>query len=62
MTVVEHGSIGHSLMTVGKMLQVLVVGGYDTIGLLLAELVEHSFGYGTANARFCTCTKLIYQI
>ena len=39
----------------------LVVGCYDTIGLLLAEFVEHRFCYGTANARFCTRTELIYQ-
>ena len=43
------------------MLQVLVVGGDDAVRLLLAELVEHCFGDGTANARFGTCTKLIYQ-
>src|SRR5574344_2500388 len=61
MSVVEHGSIGYSFMTVCKMFQILVVGCYDTIGLLLAEFVEHRFSYGTANARFCTRTELIYQ-
>lgn len=61
MAVVEHGSVDHSLMTVGKMLQVLIVGGDDAVSLLLAELIEHSLGDGSANARLGTRAKLIYQ-
>ena len=61
MAVVEHGAVNHSFMAVGKMLQVLIVGGNHTISLLLAELVEYSFGDSTSYAWLCTCTKLIYQ-
>ena len=57
--VVEHSTVGHTLMTVGKMLQVLIVRGNDSIGTLLAEAVEHSFGDSSAYARFGACTKLI---
>ena len=57
--VVEHGCICHALMAVGKVFQVLVVGGNDTVCLLLAETVEHSFGYGSAYARFGACAKLV---
>ena len=41
------------------MLQVLIVCGNDSIGTLLAEAVEHSFGDSSADARFGACTKLI---
>ena len=61
MAVVKHRTIYHSLVTICKMLQVLIVGGDDTVSLLLAELVEHSLGNGSANAWFGTGTKLIYQ-
>lgn len=62
MAVVEHGAVNHSFMAVGKMLQVLIVGGNHTISLLLAELVEYSFGDSTTYSWLCTCTKLIYQM
>lgn len=36
--VVEHGSVDDSLVIVGKVLEILVVGGDDTKGAVLVEL------------------------
>ena len=57
--VIEHCSVCHALMTVGEVLQVLVVGGDDTVCPLLAESVEHCLGDGSTDARLRTRTKLI---
>ena len=46
--VVKHGTVGYTIVTVGKMLQVLVVGGDDRPGLMPAELIEYALGYGTS--------------
>ena len=48
-------------MVVGKVLQVLIVGGYHAVCLLLAKLLQHSLGNGTANLRFRSSAKLVYQ-
>ena len=61
MTVVEHGTINHTFMTVCKMFQVLIVGRDDSISLLLAEFIEYCLCDGSSDTRFCTGTKLIYQ-
>ena len=60
MAVVEHGTIDHSFMVVGKVLQVLIVGGDDTKGLFLPELFQHGLGNGTANHGFCAASELVY--
>lgn len=59
MAVVEHGTIDHSLVLIGKMFQVLIVSRDYTKSHLLPKLFQHGFGYGTANKRFGTATKLI---
>ena len=61
MTVVEHGSVDHALVAVGKMLQVLVVGGDYSVCLLYAELLEHCLGYGAADLRFRAGTELVNE-
>ena len=60
-SVVEHGSVGDALVTVGIEFQVLVVGRDDAPCVSLAELVEHAFGDGTADLRFCAGSKFINQ-
>ena len=47
-------------MVVGKMLQVLVVGGDDAEGLFLPELLQHSLGNGTAYGRLRAASELVY--
>ena len=59
MAVVEHRTIDHTLVAVGEMLQVLIVGGDDAIGSLYAKLLEHRFCYGTADLRFSTGSELV---
>ena len=61
MAVVEHGSVHHTGMVFGKVLQILIVGGDDAEGLLLPELLQHGFGNGAADGRLCTAAKLIDQ-
>ena len=59
-TVVEHGAVDHALVVVGKVLQVLIVGGDDAKGLLLPELLQYGLGNGAANHGLCAASKLIY--
>ena len=59
-SVVEHGTVNHSLVAVGEMLEVLVVGGDYAVSLFLAELFEYAFGYGSADIWFGTASKLVY--
>ena len=61
MTVVEHRTVYHTLVVFGKMLEVLIVGGNHAEGLLLPELLQHGFGYSTANGRLRAATELINQ-
>ena len=61
MAVVEHGPIDHAFMVVGKMLQVLIVGGDDTESVLLPELFQDGLGNGTADGRLRASSELVDQ-
>ena len=59
-TVVEHRTVDNTLVVVGEMLQVLIVGGNHAEGFLLPELLQDGLGNGAANHGFRTATKLVY--
>ena len=59
MAVIEHGTIDHTLVAVGKMLQILIVCGDDAVGLAPAKLLEHRLGNSPADLRFRAGAKLI---
>ena len=61
MTVVEHGSVHHSRMVLGKVFQILIMGGDDAKSFFLPKLFQHSFSNGTANGRLCTASEFVYQ-
>ena len=61
MSVVEHRTIDHTFMVFCEVFQILVVGGNDAEGLLLPELLQHSFCYGTANGGLRAASELINQ-
>ena len=61
MAVVQHSTIHHTLVIVGKMLQVLIVSGNHAKGTLLPELLQHGLGNSTTNCGLGTATKLINQ-
>ena len=57
--VVEHSSVHHALVAVGKVLEVLVVGGYHSVGFLLAKLFQHTLGNGTSYVWLRAASKLV---
>ena len=59
MAVVEHRTVDHAVVTLGKVFQVLVVGGDDGPCLLLAELLQHALGDGAANLRLSAGAHLV---
>ena len=61
MAVVEHGTVYYAFMCIGKMLQVLVVGGDDPECPLLVETLQDRFGNGTADLWLGTSTEFIDQ-
>ena len=60
MAVIEHRAVHHPRMILGKVLQVLIVGGNHAKGLLLPELLQHRLCNGTADGWFRAAAKLIY--
>ena len=42
MSIIEHSTIDHTLMSIGKMLQILIVCGDDSECSLLVEALEDS--------------------
>ena len=61
MSVVEHSAIGDAFMRISEMLQVLIVGGDDSESAMLAELFQHSLGYGSTNSRLGACAELVNE-
>ena len=61
MPVIKHRTIGHTLVTISKMLQVLVVGGDDGISPLFDEVFEHGFRQSASNVGLCARTKLVNE-
>lgn len=61
MTVVKHGPIGYARVIVGKVLEILVMGGYDSPGPFFEEQAQYTLGDGSAYIRFGAGTKLVYQ-
>ena len=61
LAVIEHRSVDHAVGFVGKMLQILVVGGYHTHYLMLIELLENRLGNGTAYLGLGSATHFIDQ-
>ena len=59
MAVVEHGPVGHPLVAVGEVLQVLVVGGDDRPRTFCEQLLQHGLGQRTTDARLCACAELV---
>ena len=59
MTVVEHRPVHYAWMILGKVLQVLVMGGYNGECLFLPELLQHSLCNGTSNGRLRTAAELV---
>ena len=59
MAVVKHGTINHTLMVVGKMLQILIVSCNHSKSLSHPKLLKHGLGNGSAYLGLGTCTKLI---
>ena len=59
MTIVKHGAVDDPWVVLGKVFEVLIVGGDDRPCLLLPELLEHRFGNGSSNLRFCASTELV---
>ena len=57
--VVEHRTIGHTVVVVGEMLQVLVMGGDDSPGLVLPQLPQHRLGDGAAYLRLRASAEFI---
>ena len=60
-SVVEHGAVDHSLVVLGKMLQVLIVGGDDAKRPLLVETAQHRLGYGSTDLRLGASSELVDQ-
>ena len=58
--VVEHRTVHHTLVILGKVLQVLIVGGNHAEGLLLPQLLQHGLCYGTADGGLCAAAELVY--
>ena len=59
MAVVQHGSVHHSFVIFGKMLQILVVSGNHAERTFQVEAFQYGFGNGTANLWLRTSSELI---
>ena len=59
MAVVKHSSVYYARGIFGKVLQVLVVGGDNTIGTILDESLQDSFGNGSSDGWLRTASKLV---
>ena len=59
MSVVEHSAVDDAWMVLGKVLEILIVGGDDAKSLLLPELFEHGLGNGSTDGRLRTAAKLV---
>ena len=46
-------------MAVGKVLQVLVMGGYHAVSAFAAKLLKHGLGYRSANLRLGARAELV---
>jgi len=57
--VVQHGSVHHSFVIFGKMLQILVVSGNHAERTFQVEAFQYGFGNGTANLWLRTSSELI---
>ena len=57
--VVEHGPVLDAGAGVGKMFEVLVVGGDDAEGPFLVEFSQDGFGYGPSDLRFGPAAELV---
>ena len=60
-TVVEHGTVDDTLVRVGEMFEVLIVGGDHCPSLFLTELLKHTLGDGPTDLRLRSRTKLINE-
>ena len=60
MAVVEHRTVYHARMSLGKLLQVLIVGGDHAEGLALPELLQHSLCDGTSDGGLRAAAELVY--
>ena len=59
LAVIQHGTIHDALRFLCIVLQVLIVGGDDTEGVLLVEHLQHRLRHRTTNLRFRTPSKLV---
>ena len=57
--VVEHGAVGHALVLVGEVLEVLVVRGDDAPGSVGKKLPQYTLGYGSADVGLGSGAKLV---
>ena len=59
LAVIEHRPVDHAVGLVGKVLQILVVGGHHAHHLMPVELLKNRLGNGTANLGLGTATHLV---
>ena len=57
--VVEHGAVGHALVLVGEVLEVLVVRGDDAPGSVGKKFPQYTLGYGSADVGLGSGAKLV---
>ena len=59
--VVEHCAVGYAFMRVGKVLEVLIVGGDYAPCVLLYKLAQHGFCHCSAYLRLGACAEFVNQ-
>ncbi|OPZ45238.1 MAG: hypothetical protein BWY95_02015 [Bacteroidetes bacterium ADurb.BinA104] len=61
MAVVEHGAVPYAAAAIGKMFQILIMGGDDTEHAITVETHQYGLGNGSAYVGLGTAPQFVNQ-